>query len=274
MITLLIIIVTTIFSIKGFTNHAFFESNVFEVEKVLLFRQYRRIFTSGFIHINWLHLIFNMLALYLFSSAVENSLGPVRFLLIYVASLVGGNLLALLIHKNHGSYSALGASGAVNGIIFATIALFPYMRIGLFLLPAIPAWFFGLIYVGFSMYGIRSKKENVGHEAHLGGALIGMLLAVVMVPGALLTNYLPILAIMVPSIIFIYLIIYQPHLLMVDNIFYKRSRHYTVDDRYNMGKALEQQEIDRILDKIHKKGMHSLTKEERQKLDRYSRIIK
>jgi membrane associated rhomboid family serine protease len=274
MITLLIIIVTVIFSIKGFSDHAFFGSNVFEVEKVLIFKQYKRIFTSGFIHINWLHLIFNMLALFLFSSAVENTLGPVRFLLIYLTSLIGGNLLALLIHRNHGTYSALGASGAVNGIIFATIALFPYMRIGFFLLPPIPAWIFGLLYVGFSMYGIRSKKENVGHEAHLGGALIGMLLAILMEPRVLTTNYLPILAIMLPSLIFIYLIIYQPHVLMVNNIFYKKSRHYTADDHYNMGKALEQQEIDRILEKIHKKGMSSLTKEERQKLDRYSKIIK
>jgi membrane associated rhomboid family serine protease len=275
MITILIILVTVLFSVRGFSDHGFLDRHVFEVEKVLVFKEYRRLITSGFVHLSWMHLFFNMLSLYLFSGGLEQYLGGISFLLIYFTSLVGGNLLALYIHRHHSSYSAVGASGAVNGVIFATIALFPSMRIGFFPLPlSIPAWLYGLLYVGYSMYGIRSRRENVGHEAHLGGALIGMLVAILMVPQALIQNYLPILAILLPTSLFIFLIIYRPDVLLVDNLFYRRNRNYTVEDRYNAGKAKEQLDIDKILEKIHKKGIKSLTKREKEALEEYSKQVK
>src|SRR5919106_1088002 len=129
-IALLIIIVTAFISYRGLNSHRFLERYTFEVEKVLLYKDYKRLVTSGFVHLSWLHLILNMVTLLLFSSAIENYLGAVKFLLIYFGSLVGGNLLALFIHRNHADYSSVGASGAVNGVIFATIALFPGMGIG------------------------------------------------------------------------------------------------------------------------------------------------
>ena len=134
-ISLLLIILTVLISYRGFKDHRFFENHTFEVEKVLLYKQYIRMVSSGFLHVNWMHLLLNMFSLLMFSGGLERYLGPFGFLLIYFSSLIGGNLLALLIHRNHGEYSAVGASGAVNGIIFASIALFPGMSIGLFLLP-------------------------------------------------------------------------------------------------------------------------------------------
>ena len=273
-VTLIIILTTFLFSYRGFKDHYFFDKYSFEVEKILLYKQYKRLFTSGFLHINWLHLIFNMLALYFFSNGVEAYLGELRYLLIYLASLVGGNLIALFIHRNHGDYSAVGASGAVNGVIFAAIALFPGIKIGFFFIPiGIPAWLFGLLFVAFSIYGIRSRRENVGHEVHLGGALIGMLTAMLMVPEIITQNYIAILIIVVPILIFLYVIVYKPHLFLVDNLFYK-SHNYTIDHRYNMEKIQQQSEIDKILEKIHKKGIKSLTKKERQRLEEYSKISK
>src|SRR5215218_2688164 len=271
-ITLLIIIVTVIFSYRGFRDHIFFEKYEFEVDKILLYKDYKRLVTSGFLHVNWLHLIFNMLSLYIFSGSIEAYLGIVNFLLIFFSSLIGGNLLALLIHKQHGSYSAVGASGAVNGIIFASIALFPHARIGFFLLPIfIPSWLFGLLFVGFSIYAIKSRRDNIGHEAHLGGALIGMLIAIPMQPSVVLENYLPILAIMVPTLIFMYIIIYKPHYLLVDNLYYKKSHRYSIDQQYNYEKVQEQTDIDKILEKIHKKRIKSLTRKEKEQLENYSR---
>lgn len=268
---ILIIIATAFFSYRGFKNIGFYSAHVFEVEKILVFKQYKRILTSGLLHVNWLHLIFNLLALFFFSGAIEMYLGPLAFLLIYVASLAGGNLLALFIHRLDGSYSAVGASGGVNGIIFATIALFPYNNIYL-LFIGIPGWIFGLLYIALSIWGIRSRRDNVGHEAHLGGALIGMFIALLMVPSALVENLLPVLALVVPTITFIALIVYKPHLLMVDNLFYKKNRSsYTIDQRYNLAKKQKQQDIDRILEKIHRRGLSSLSKEERRALDEYSK---
>jgi membrane associated rhomboid family serine protease len=271
-ISILIVILTVIISYRGFKDHAFLEKYTFEVEKILLYKQYIRLVSSGFLHVNWLHLIFNMFSLLMFSSGLENYLGFAGFLLIYFSSLVGGNLLALLIHKNHGSYSSVGASGAVNGIVFASIALFPGMKIGLFLLPiSMPAWIYGLLFVGFSIYGIRSRRENVGHEAHLGGALVGMLVALLMVPSAIVNNYVPILILLVPTLAFIFIILKRPDLLMVQNLFYKRTHEYSIDHRYNVQKAKKQFDIDQILEKIHKRGINSLTRKERQQLDEYSK---
>jgi len=273
-ISLLLIIVNVLFSYKGFKDRSFYDKYVFEVEKITLYKDYKRILTSGFLHANWMHLIFNMISLYFFSAGVESYLGSVQYLLIYFASLIAGNLFSLLIHKNDSSYSSVGASGAVCGIIFASIALFPGMKIGLFFFP-IPGWIYGLAFVLLSIYGIKSSNRNIGYDAHLGGALTGMLIAILMVPSVLVTNYFPILIICIPSLAFIYIIIRKPHLLFIDDYFFKTSRdRATIDHRYNMEKADRQKEVDMILEKIHKKGIKSLTSKEKQILDEYSKTVR
>jgi len=275
LINLALIVVNIVVSYKGLKDHSFFDRYSFEVDNILVYKDYKRLVTSGFLHVSWMHLIFNMAALYMFSSSLELRMGPSSFLTLYFASLVGGNLLSLVIHRNHGDYSAVGASGAVCGIIFASIALFPGMRIGFFYLPfSIPAWIYGLLYVLYSIYGIRSKRDNIGHEAHLGGALIGMLVAVCIVPEAIAENYPTILSILLPGALAVYLIITRPHMLLVDNQYFKTHvGDYDIDDRYNLNKMDRQQEIDFLLEKIHKKGMKSLTKKERDTLERYSQSV-
>ena len=274
-IGLIILIVNGIFSYKGFTNEHFFNAYKFEVDKILINKDYKRLITSGFLHVGWVHLIFNMISLIFFSGNIESHLGAIQFLIIYFASLIGGNLFTLLVHKNHGDYSAVGASGAVCGIIFASIALFPVIGVGFFFIPSsIPGWLYGILYVLFSIYGIKSKIGNIGHEAHLGGALIGMTVALLMEPSAFLENYLTILIIAVPTVVFIYIIITRPQSLLIDNFFFKtHPKTYNIDQRYNIEKSERQTEIDRILDKINKKGIDSLSKSEAQKLKEYSKKI-
>jgi membrane associated rhomboid family serine protease len=274
-IGLIILIVNVIVSYKGFTNEQFFNGYKFEVDRILVNKDYKRLITSGFLHVNWTHLIFNMVSLIFFSGSIESYLGGVQFLLIYMASLVGGNLFTLLIHKNHGDYNAVGASGAVCGIIFASIALFPGMGVGIFFIPfSIPGWLYGVLYVLYSIYGIRSNKGNIGHEAHLGGALLGMTVALLMEPSAVLDNYPTILIIAIPTIAFIYIIITRPQFLLVDNLFFKtHPKAYNIDQRYNLEKSKRQKEIDKILDKINDKGIDSLSTSERQKLTEYSKKV-
>jgi len=196
--------------------------------------------------------------------------------LIYFASLIGGDLLSLFIHRYDSAYASVGASGAVNGIIFASIAVFPGMKMGLFFIPvSIPAWIFGLAYVAYSIYGIRSRRDNVGHESHLAGALIGMLLAVAMFPAALTQNYLVIGAIALPCIVFIYIILTRPHVLLINNQFFRtQKKNLSIDQKYNAEKLDRQKEVDRILDKINKRGMRSLTPKEREMLEQYSRTVR
>lgn len=258
-------------SYKGFKDHVFFDQYKFEVDRILKYKEYQRLLTSGFLHVSWMHLLLNMLSLYLFSSFM-GSLGWGSFLAIYMGSLIGGDLLALLIHREHGDYSSVGASGAVCGIIFASIALFPDSGILLFGLIPLPGWAYGIGYVAYSIYGIRSQRDNIGHEAHLGGALIGMILAVGLEPGAFANNYITILIISVPVIVFIYLIVAKPRALLIDNHYHKtHTTYFDIDDQYNEERANKQHELDRLLDKIGRSGIDSLSKKERQRLDELSR---
>jgi membrane associated rhomboid family serine protease len=270
---LLIILANFAISYKGFTNNAFMDGYKFEVDRILMDKDYMRLISSGFLHVNWQHLIFNMLALYSFSGLLEAQLGEWKYLLIYFASLIGGDLLSLYIHRHHGDYSAVGASGAICGLIFASIALFPGMEIGFMFLPfSMPSWLFGLLYVAYSIYGIKSKSDNIGHDAHLGGGLIGMLIAIACEPNALQINYLPIFAILVPSIIFIFVILTKPHVLLIDSFFFNQhNKSYTIDDKYNGAKADKQTELNTLLDKIRKKGMNSLSVKEKERLDQLSK---
>ena len=275
-ISIFLILANFIVSYKGFNDRNFYERYEFSIEKIKLYRQYYRLVTSGFLHVNWMHLIFNMIALYFFAGSVEYYFGPLRFLLIYFASMIGGDLLALFIHRHDSGYSSVGASGAVNGIIFAAIAVFPGMRMGLFFIPlAIPAWIFGLAYVLYSIYGIHSRRNNVGHESHLAGALTGMVLGIAMYPAALMENYFTILIIAIPCILFIYIILTRPHVLLIDNNFFRtQKRYYSVDHRYNAEKMDREKEVDRILEKISKKGIRSLTQKEREILEEHSKTVR
>jgi len=97
----ILIIANIAFSYNGFTNAAFFERYRFEVDRILIYKDYKRLITSGFLHVGWTHLIFNMLSLYAFSGLIEQNLGEIKFLIIYFASLIGGNLFSLFVHRNH-----------------------------------------------------------------------------------------------------------------------------------------------------------------------------
>lgn len=270
---LILILVNIAVSYQGFKKPAFFDEYKFWTGPIIHDKQYKRMVTSGFLHAGWVHLGFNMLTLYFFSKSLESEVGILLFLLIYFMSLIGGNLFSLLIHRNHGNYTAIGASGAVSGVIFACIALFPDMELGLLFLPIfIPSWLFGLIFIGVSIWGIKSQKGNIGHDAHLGGAIVGLIIAILIKPTSLVDNYLPILLVLIPSLVFIYLILEKPHMLKISH--YKKSNPsitYSKPPKPKKKTVSKQAEMDRILDKIAMQGMDSLTKSEKKMLDDYSK---
>lgn len=273
MIVLALIVINIVISYKGFRDYAFFRRYSFDISQVRLRREYIRFVSSGFLHSGWMHLIFNMAALYSFGDILEKSVGGGRFLLLYFSSLILGNLLSWFINRNKPSYTAIGASGAVSGIVFATIALYPDMHMGLLFIPiSLPAWIFGLLYVLYCMVGIRGQRDNIGHDAHLGGGISGLLLLLAMYPHVITYNYFPILAILIPSLIFLYLIFTRPDFLLVNNPFGKKEDGYTIEDRYNASKRLKERELDRLLDKISTHGINSLTKKEKDRLEELSRV--
>jgi membrane associated rhomboid family serine protease len=269
-IGILIIIVTCLTSYKGLVDQQFFNKHLFQIDKICIDKEYSRMISSGFLHANWLHLGFNMMALYAFSASLEDDLGILNYTIIYFASLIGGSLLSLYIHKNHGNYSAIGASGAVCGVVFASIALYPDVKIGTFGL-FMPSWAYAVLFMSISIFGIKSQASNIGHDAHLGGALIGLLTAVALRPETFKENYWIILLIVLPTIAFIAFLIRRPELMLVENMFSKKQGFETMEDKYNANKNLKVQEIDRILEKISKRGVDSLSQKEKDILDNYSK---
>lgn len=179
-ITFIIILVATIaISYHGFNNPTFFNRYKFNVGAVQK-GDYVRLLSSGFLHADWQHLIFNMISLYFFQDVIIGSMGNLLFLLIYFGSMLLGSIFSLRIYKHQPYYSAIGASGAVSGIIFAAIALYPKTLIVNFL----PGWLFGALYFGYSVFMMFNpqKGDNLGHIAHLGGALFGLAVVVVYAP--------------------------------------------------------------------------------------------
>ena len=211
--TVVLMVANGIFSFRGFSNRLFREKYLFHVGSILGDNEYYRLLTSGFLHANIPHLAFNMLALYSFSQGIGQVIGILDFVLLYFGSLLAGNLLALQINRNNPGYRALGASGAVSGVIFASILMYPGGSISFLFLPiAIPSWLFGIGFVLVSIYGIRSGLGNLGHEAHLGGAIAGVLISLLIEPRLVLTRPLLLAALIVPSAAYLILLVKRPDL--------------------------------------------------------------
>src|SRR5438874_1463614 len=187
-ITFLLIVVTCVFSYQGFKNFTFERKYIFSPEAILSGKEYHRLISSAFLHADWNHLIFNMMSLYFFGRGLEMYLGKLQFLAIYFGSIIGGDLLSLYVHRNH-QYSAYGASGGVCGVIFASILLFPGIGISMFFLPiSIPGWLYAIGYILYSFFGLKEHRGDIGHDAHLGGAIIGFLITAGLEPSSVPRN--------------------------------------------------------------------------------------
>jgi len=186
-IVIIIIAITCIISYFALNNSAVFEKYKFNVGAIQNRKEYVRLISSGFLHADFMHLFFNMFSLYMFQGTVMHFFGGIGFLMIYFGSMILGNLFSLLIYKKQPWYSAIGASGAVSGIIFAAIAMVPNTGVNF-----LPGWIFGTLYFGYSVYMMLNPKQcdNLGHAAHLGGAFFGLVYAVANYPEAALDNSL------------------------------------------------------------------------------------
>jgi membrane associated rhomboid family serine protease len=185
--TVIVIIITCLVSIT-----AFYKPD--ELNKLLLWpammrerNQYYRFITSGFVHADWLHLGFNMITLYYFGRIVEvyfrELFGPGVFILFYLIAMVVADLQTYFKYRNTYNYRALGASGAVSAVLFASILFNPWAKIYLFFIPiGIPAFIFGILYLAYCMYMSKRGNDGINHTAHLWGAIFGILFTIVLEP--------------------------------------------------------------------------------------------
>jgi len=201
LVTIIIIAANVIISYKGFGDFGFFEKYKFNVGALRRGEQFR-LFSSGFLHIDNAHLFFNMFSLYFFADIVINDLGIFSFLIIYIGSLLLGNLLSLYFHKDEYHYSAVGASGAVMGIIYSAILLQPGMSLYMFFIPIqIPAYLFGIGYLLYYIYGMKNRVGNIGHDAHFGGAIGGYVITLILASWLFEENLLMIGLLAIPIVL-------------------------------------------------------------------------
>ncbi|MEP2237308.1 MAG: rhomboid family intramembrane serine protease [Maribacter sp.] len=198
--TIAIIAANVLVSMKGFNDTTFFERYKFSIGAIKA-GQKDRMATSGFLHVDISHLLFNMLTLYFFADVVIYWLGAWQFLLVYLVSLSTGSLLALSFHKDEPYYSAVGASGAVMGIVYSVVLLQPLSLFYGF----IPAFVFGIGYLLYSIYGMKKRLGNIGHTAHFGGAIGGYFTTLLFMPSLLQTDTLMVGLLALPIVLLLVL---------------------------------------------------------------------
>lgn len=195
MITIIIIAITVLVSIISMDNHSLKNKLMFNAYMIHNRKEWYRFFSNGLIHADWMHLAFNMFSLYIFGGNVEQmyrdndvfgAKGILFFILLYIGGLVMSSLYSYEKHKNDIYYNALGASGAVSAVIFAFIILAPTQKLMLLILPIpIPAYLFGLIFLGIEYYMAKRGQGNIGHDAHFWGAVFGIAFTLILKPSLL-----------------------------------------------------------------------------------------
>ncbi len=181
MLTIILIAINVAISMMAFSafrNQNRPERFLFIPALVATGTNYAGMVLSHFSHADIGHLFFNMMTMFFFAPVIEQGLGTLDLLTIYVISGLSATLFTYYFHKRNQNYRALGASGSISGIIFASIVINPHMSIFFILVPVpIPAPIFAIGYIALSTYLMRKQFGNIGHEAHIGGALSGFLLA-------------------------------------------------------------------------------------------------
>jgi membrane associated rhomboid family serine protease len=185
-IALVIFAATLVASLAGlYAKPQIIERSLFRPYWFLRRRQYETVVTSGFVHADLPHLIFNMVTFWFFAFPLERQIGPLRFALLYFLALVVSDLGTYFKHRSDPQYASLGASGAISAVLFAAIVYFPWMELFIIPIPLpIPAPLFAVGYVAYSWYSARQARGRINHDAHLGGALFGLLFVLLTDPAA------------------------------------------------------------------------------------------
>ena len=189
-VTLIIVIITVLFSMQAFNNPAVFDKFKHSPYIEHRHKEYYRWITSGFLHADYVHLGVNMFVFYQFGEAVESIYkglfgavgGSFLFLLMYLTSIVAGDLITFVKQKDNAYYTAVGASGGVSGVLFAYILFNPWAEMALYGIIPFRAIVGGVLYMAYEQWASRNSKDNIGHDAHFFGAIAGILVTIVLEP--------------------------------------------------------------------------------------------
>ena len=188
-VTLILVVITVITSIYGWNNPSVQQRWMFNPFVVHNAKQYFRFLSSGFIHSNTVHLLFNMIVLFFFGSVIERiykelygNLGVILYLITYLAGIAVANIKTFIKYKDSSYYNSLGASGGVASILFASILYRPTSSICLYFAICIPAFILGALYLIYTYYSGKKSSDNINHDAHLYGSLFGIVFTIIIRP--------------------------------------------------------------------------------------------
>jgi membrane associated rhomboid family serine protease len=190
-ITLILVIITSGISYYAFNNYSLMDKLILNPYRATRRNEYYRFVTSGFIHADFGHLIFNMLSLWFVGEGIERlfamlfgASGGFYYLFLYIVGIIVSDIPTFMKHKNNSNYNSLGASGGVSAVLFAAILFAPTMDISLYFFIRMKAFIFGLLFLGYSFYEARKGTSYVNHSAHMYGAIFGMVFMAVVYPDA------------------------------------------------------------------------------------------
>jgi membrane associated rhomboid family serine protease len=182
--TIILVLITVGISIAGFNNETVINKLILWPRVMDKPGEYYRLLTSGFIHADWNHLIFNMLTMFFIGQSIEGSMYVGEKLpILYLSGIVIASLPSFLKNRNNSYYRSLGASGGVSSILFFMIYYFPWSRINIMFIPiGIPSILFGILYLAYEAYMGKKGGGNVNHDAHFWGAVYGLFFALMIDP--------------------------------------------------------------------------------------------
>lgn len=264
-ITLILFLFATTF--YGFHNRQFYYRCEMNIEALRFGKQYERLLIASLVHSDWIHFFFNAITLYSVANRSASSVSAAGCFGIFMFCILSGNALTWWLKKTELGYVSNGITAGVLGVLFSEITRNPNGEMSFFFLPfGIPQWVFAFLFLGYTLYYLQNKESGLNHSNHWGGAIAGMLCAVALTPSLVFTHPLFIACLLLPSVIFVYLLHAYPHKFIIGLGGDKRP-DLTLDDKYNISKSSRQVKVDALLDKISKKGVAALSKEEKKILD-------
>jgi membrane associated rhomboid family serine protease len=190
--TLAIIAGTVLISVLAFQNQSLMETGMHIPSWEHRSKEFYRLLTAGFLHADFMHLAFNMYALYGFGGVVESwfafklPFGRSIYLLYYLVAIILANIPTLMKHKHNSGFRSIGASGAVSAVVFSAIVLQPNLKLNIMFIPIpITGYIFGALYLAYSSYASKNNNDNTDHEAHFWGAVVGFVLPIIIQPSLL-----------------------------------------------------------------------------------------
>ena len=245
------------------------------VDKVLVDNEYGRLWSASWIHSHWSHLLLNVLILIMISFGIHWPFGTVEFLFVYFTSQLGGNLLALYTYRDDrsGQYDAIGAASGISGVLFASIALQPSLTIVIPMLGSLPAWLLAITFLVVSVFTFKPYSSTMIHDAHLGGAIVGLLTTPLVAPEVLQDTLGIAVGILVPTVVLFYAWVKAPENVVLhpwkpssDRRALKINESVLASQNYDCSYESTEEEMNALLDKINQRGYRSLSAHERARL--------